>query len=214
MDFPVDEFIDLHAPLLPVPGIEGLTVHQAYDPFRFWESSENFCGNDLDAPHAVIVWPAAQVLGSFLVNNPVWVRGKKVIEAGAGGGTAALAALKAGATRAAAVDSDPFCCHVAGLNARANGLELQILQSDILACIGSMQWDVLLFADFFYRREVSMLLLPLMKDWKKAGRVILVSDGGRAFVPPDMSALLYETVVKVNKDLEGTTERIVRIWEF
>jgi hypothetical protein len=68
-----------------------------------------------------------KVLIKVPARNPELVRGKRVIELGAGVGTPGIAAALSGALEVYITDREPLSLECMALSARANGLEAQVV---------------------------------------------------------------------------------------
>ncbi len=79
--------------------------------------------------------------------NPDYVRGKRVLDFGAGSGVVAIAAKQAGAAEVVACDIDTLALLACKANAELNGVELSY--SDDFYQLNE-QFDVLLAADVLY----------------------------------------------------------------
>jgi predicted nicotinamide N-methyase len=121
------------------------------------------------APYWAVCWGAGQALARYVLDHPQLVRGKVVVDFGAGSAIVALAAARGGAARAIAVDNDPQSRRVAAANAASNGLAIEIRQTLPDA------FDVLLAADVLYDAEATRLVL----DAAERGVAVLVSDPHR-----------------------------------
>jgi predicted nicotinamide N-methyase len=120
------------------------------------------------APYWAVCWGAGQALARHVLDHPALVRGKVVVDFGAGSGVVALAAARAGAARAIAVDNDPLSCRIAAANAASNQLAIEV--SPTLPA----RYDVLLAADVLYDAEATRLVLDAA-----ACAEVLVSDPHR-----------------------------------
>jgi predicted nicotinamide N-methyase len=69
-----------------------------------------------------VAWPGGQAVARYIFDNPSCVAGRRVLDVGAGGGVASLAALLAGAAHVTANDTDPLALACLASNARHNGL--------------------------------------------------------------------------------------------
>lgn len=96
-------------------------------------------------------WASGQVLAKYILDNPELVRGKKVLDFGAGSGVVTIAAMKAGARKAIACDIDQDALISCQENADLNQVELEI--SDDLFAIKDTDIDLLIAADVLYDRE-------------------------------------------------------------
>ena len=81
-----------------------------------------------EPPYWCFCWASGLVLARWLAERPDWVRGKRVLDFGAGSGVAAIAAAKAGAAEVVACDLDPLALAACRANAALNGVELRYSQ--------------------------------------------------------------------------------------
>jgi len=118
------------------------------------------------APYWAFCWGSGQALARYVLDHPELVRARDVVDFGAGCGVAAIAALKAGARSAVAVDLDPHALIACARNAELNGVSLET------ARVLPADYQVLLASDVLY--EVGN------RDFLRAeldrGRTVLVSD--------------------------------------
>ena len=98
----------------------------------------------------------------WLAERPDWVRGKRVLDFGAGSGVAAIAAAKAGAAEVVACDLDPLALAACRANAALNGVELRYSQ-DFFG--EADRFDLILVADVLYDRAN----LPLLDQFLSRG---------------------------------------------
>jgi predicted nicotinamide N-methyase len=118
------------------------------------------------APYWAFCWGSGQALARYVLDHPQLVQGKVVADFGAGCGVAAIAALKAGASAATAVDMDGHALRACEENARLNGVVLRTARAL------PDHYDVLLASDVLY--EVGNR--DLLRDNIARGRTVLVSD--------------------------------------
>ncbi|MFQ7901202.1 class I SAM-dependent methyltransferase [Stutzerimonas degradans] len=122
-----------------------------------------------DPPYWCFCWASGLVLARWLAERPEWVRGKRVLDFGAGSGVAAIAAAKAGAAEVVACDLDPLALAACRANAALNGVELRYSQ-DFFA--EADRYDLIIVADVLYDRAN----LPLLDHFLSRGREALVAD--------------------------------------
>lgn len=122
-----------------------------------------------DPPYWCFCWASGLVLARWLAERPEWVRGKRVLDFGAGSGVAAIAAAKAGAAEVVACDLDPLALTACRANAALNGVELRYSQ-DFFA--EADRYDLIIVADVLYDRAN----LPLLDHFLSRGREALVAD--------------------------------------
>ena len=122
-----------------------------------------------EPPYWCFCWASGLVLARWLAERPDWVRGKRVLDFGAGSGVAAIAAAKAGAAEVVACDLDPLALAACRANAALNGIELRYSQ-DFFG--EADRFDLILVADVLYDRAN----LPLLDQFLSRGREALVAD--------------------------------------
>jgi predicted nicotinamide N-methyase len=125
------------------------------------------------APYWAFCWGSGQALARYLLDQPELVRGKAVVDFGAGCAIVALAAARAGAERVVAVDIDPTARAFAVLNAARNGLALDASERV------PAQWDVLFASDVLYEAPIASWL----QSCADAGKTVYVSDPHRHGAP-------------------------------
>lgn len=122
-----------------------------------------------EPPYWSFCWASGLALARWLAERPEWVRGKRVLDFGAGSGVAAIAAAKAGALEVVACDLDPLALDSCRANAALNGVALQYSE-DFFA--EADRFDLILVADVLYDRAN----LPLLDQFLSRGREALVAD--------------------------------------
>lgn len=101
-------------------------------------------------PYWGFCWGSGLALARWVLDHPEQVRGKRVLDFGAGSGVVALACSAAGASRSIACDLDRPARLASGLNADLNGLAVE-LAADYFAVGGEL--DLILAADVLYDRD-------------------------------------------------------------
>ena len=101
-----------------------------------------------DPPYWIFCWASGHALAELLLSGVVDVRGRTVLDFGAGSGVGAIAAKMAGAKRVFACEIDPVGCQVTACNAALNHVEVDIV-SDVAQAQGV---DFLIAADVLYER--------------------------------------------------------------
>ncbi|MBU3055386.1 class I SAM-dependent methyltransferase [Pseudomonas indica] len=122
-----------------------------------------------EPPYWSFCWASGLALARWLAERPEWVRGKRVLDFGAGSGVAAIAAAKAGALEVVACDLDPLALDSCRANAALNDVALQYSE-DFFA--EADRFDLILVADVLYDRAN----LPLLDQFLSRGREALVAD--------------------------------------
>ncbi|PCK92507.1 protein methyltransferase [Pseudomonas viridiflava] len=122
-----------------------------------------------DPPYWSFCWASGLALARFLAEQPHWVKGKRVLDFGAGSGVAGIAAAKAGALEVVACDLDPLAIAACKANADLNDVRLNY-SADFFA--EADRFDLILVADVLYDRAN----LPLLDHFLRRGREALVAD--------------------------------------
>jgi predicted nicotinamide N-methyase len=149
------------------------------------------------APYWAFCWGAGQALARYLLDHPELVRGKRVVDFGAGGGVAGIAAALAGAAHVTAVDIDPVAQRVARCNAELNGVKL-----DAAAEVAD-DWQVLLASDVLYETGNEHWLLTAAAS----GREVLLSDPLRHGTPRPSMVVVRGYEVRTLPDVDYPIQR-------
>lgn len=117
----------------------------------------------------IFCWASGQALAQRILAQPELVRGKTVMDFGAGSGVVAVAAALAGAKRAIACDIDPVSLQASAANARLNGVDVQL-------CEDFFRWeeslDVLFAADVLYDKANR----PFLDAFREKARHVVIAD--------------------------------------
>ncbi|HKJ91816.1 MAG TPA: methyltransferase domain-containing protein [Longimicrobiales bacterium] len=212
-DADFEALLDRHAPLAPAPLCPEIQVFQAHSLTDVWEAVDRLAGEPTDSPFWAYAWPAGAALARVVLDRPALVRGLNVLDIGAGGGVAALAAAKVGAARVVANDEDPRALDVVALAAARQDLPVKPAPGDVLECPHLLaEHDVVLCADLGYERDRAPRLHALLRDAHAAGATVLVADAGRKYFEPAGMAPLARFEIAVPEDLEGVPVRTAVVY--
>lgn len=114
-------------------------------------------------------WASGQVLAREILKHPEWVRGKKVMDFGAGSGVVAIACVMAGAREVIACDIDPDALISCEENARLNNVNFR-LHGDLFSFTETV--DLLIAADVLYDRAN----LALLDTFLQCADDVLIAD--------------------------------------
>lgn len=142
--------------------LDAANMHRAFSPEETRRILE-------EPPYWCFCWASGLALARWLAEHPEWVRGKRVLDFGAGSGVAAIAAARAGALEVVACDLDPLALQACRANAALNGVELGY-SADFFQ--EQDRFDLILVADVLYDRAN----LPLLDQFLGRGRQALVAD--------------------------------------
>ncbi len=185
----IAQFIRSNLSLVAVPSVPEVKVYKAGPSSglsRLAEADEAF-GNPYWAYH----WGGGLALARHVLNRPRMVRGKRVLDLGAGSGVVAIAAMKAGAKSALAADVDPYAVAAIALNAEANGVTVETVLCDQTAS-DPPDVDMVLVGDLFYAEDIAKRTTAFLDRCVAAEIDVLVGDPWRAFLPRGRLDLLAE----------------------
>ncbi|MGK2849328.1 MAG: class I SAM-dependent methyltransferase [Candidatus Limnocylindrales bacterium] len=211
MSSPVS-FVRRHAPLRPVPGLEEVRLHLAGDILPVWHATQVETGDpDAPLPYWAVAWAGGLAIGRYLRDHPEDVVGRRVFDLASGSGLCAIAAMRAGAAQATAVDIDPFAIAAIGLNGRANGMRVGISRRDVLDD-DPPDADVILAGDCWYDAGLAARVLPWLRGAADAGIAVLVGDSGRAHLPLAALTELATYPVRSTTELEDIGRETARVF--
>lgn len=209
-------FVLRHTRLTPVnvPGLDGLRLHLADEALPLWHAVQVATGDpDAALPYWAFAWGGGLALAHYLAEHPAAVAGRRVIDLASGSGLCAIAALRAGAAEATAVDIDPFATAAIELNARANGLRVTVIRRDVLDD-EPPDTDVILAGDWAYEAVLAARVLPWLRRARDHGIDVRVGDPGRRYLPgadlEEMARYEVRTTTEL-EDLELREGRVFRL---
>ena len=204
-------FIHANTRAVRPPCIPELVLNMAEDSLALWRMTEEELGrHGMPPPFWAFAWAGGQALARHLLDNPILVAGRTVLDVAAGSGLLAIAAMRAGAASARAVDLDPFSAAAVRLNAALNGVEISAETADALST--PPQEETILVGDLFYDRDIAAQLLPWLREAAGRGRTVLVGDPGRAYLPKSALEKVAEFAVPVSRDLEDQDVKHTGVW--
>lgn len=215
---------DNTAPVSPslVPEIR---LHLATEVTPLWHATEkNLAQSKLPPPYWAFAWPGGQALARYVLDHKVAVRGKRVVDVGAGSGLAAIAAAMAGACQVTAMEIDPFAVTAVAMNAALNGVAVAVESRDLLApsprpssplaaafCADDEALSILV-GDMCYERELAHQLMTWLHAAAARGAEILLGDPGRAYLPETGLDLVAKYDVPTSIDLDDRTHRDTAVY--
>jgi predicted nicotinamide N-methyase len=150
-----------------VPGLELFLLNADFPQQAL--SREEMMAVMAEPSYWAFCWASGQVLAKFIVDNPRWVAGKRVLDFGCGSGVVAIAAAQAGAKEVLACDIDPAAIQATAINARQNEVDVK-LYKDFYEVEGEV--DLIIVADVLYDREN----LPWLGRFIERAQTVLVAD--------------------------------------
>jgi predicted nicotinamide N-methyase len=214
-------FIRANTAIGSPPLVPEIRLYLASEVTPLWHATEaSLAQNQLPPPYWAFAWPGGQALARYMLDHPDVVHGKRVVDFGAGCGVAAIAALKAGAATAIAVEIDLFAAAAIALNGALNEAIPLVLSRDLLGpkspfpgisddetATFPVACDVILAGDMCYERPLAERLAALLHRAAAQGIVVLLGDPGRAYLPKAGLEPLATYAVPTSLDLEDRVNR-------
>ncbi|SDZ10190.1 Predicted nicotinamide N-methyase [Micromonospora pattaloongensis] len=170
--------------LLAVPFVPEIRLYLAEDAIVWWARMEAEARDALPPPYWASAWAGGQAVARYVLDHPEAAAGQRVLDLGAGSGLAGIAAGMAGAAEVIANDVDPYALAAITLNARANGVRVDLRDGDLLDGDGS-DADVVLAGDVLYDPPLARRVLRFLERVTARGARVLVGDPGRHHLPQE-----------------------------
>ena len=182
-------FIRDNLVLAPVPGFPGIMLYTPHPGSRL----RRLVGEDMAAhpPYWAYVWGGGAALVRHLETVPGLVAGQRVLDLGSGSGLVAIAAARAGAASILASELDPIGCAALALNAEANGVDLTIIEGNLLEG-APPDVDVVLVGDLFYEEGLAARTYGFLERCRQANIVVVIGDPFRRSLPVSRLVLAAE----------------------
>ena len=110
-----------------------------------------------------------------------------------------------------ASEVDPFATAAIGLNAALAGVEIAVVEADLIDS-DQTDRDLVLAGDVFYERDLAARVEPWLRRLAGGGVVVLVGDPGRGFLPKAGLERVIAYAVKTDRALEDTDVRNAVVW--
>lgn len=131
-------------------------------------------------PHGYLLWESAIVMARYLVAEAALVRGKRVLELGAGVGLPGLVARSLGA-QLWQTDLLPGALALAAHNAAQNGITgIEYFQADWLQWHHAPRYDLILGAEITYEEALHYYVERILHRNLAPGGTVWLTDPGRA----------------------------------
>lgn len=196
----------VHPPLVPE-----IKLHLATEITPIWEATEaELAKMNLPPPYWAFAWPGGQALTRFLLDQPDWVKGKRVLDFAAGSGLSAIGAAMAGAAKVEAAEIDDYASAAIALNARTNNVAINLVNEDLIG--SDPRWEIVLAGDVCYEKPMADRVIAWFRALAGRGVAILMGDPGRAYLPQNGLVELARYQVPTTLELEDRQMRETIVW--
>ena len=195
------------------PLVPEIRLYLATEVTPIWQATEESLARfGTPPPFWAFAWAGGQALARYLLDHPDIVAGREVLDIGSGSGIVAIAAAMAGARRVTAAEIDPFAAAAIALNAPLNGVRVRVETRDLLdrAAAG---WEVALAGDICYEEPMSSRAMSLLRRIASRGRLALLGDPGRAYLPREGLVERARYEVPTSRELEDREAKEGVVWE-
>jgi predicted nicotinamide N-methyase len=207
------DFIRANTAIGSPPLVPEIRLHLATEVTPIWQATEESLARfGTPPPFWAFAWAGGQALARYIIDHPEAVAGRDVLDLASGSGMVAIAAAKAGARRVTAADIDPFATAAIMMNAALNGVSLQIESRDLLDR-GPAGWGVVTAGDVCYEAPMASRMIAMLRRIAARGRLALLGDPGRAYLPREGLAELARYTVPVSRELEDREAREGVVYE-
>jgi predicted nicotinamide N-methyase len=206
-------FVTANTAIGSPPLVPEIRLHLATEVTPIWQATEESLARfGTPPPFWAFAWAGGQALARYIIDHPDTVAGKDVLDVASGSGMVAIAAVMAGARRVVASDIDPFAAAAIALNATLNGVSVAIETRDLLDR-GPAGWAVVTAGDVCYEEPMASRMIALLRRIAARGRLALLGDPGRAYLPREGLVERARYVVPVSRELEDREAREGRVFE-
>lgn len=205
-------FIRANMNIVPVPTLPEIRLHTAHPASGLWR----LAGPDRDKaepPYWAYPWAGGAALARYILDRPETVKGRRVLDLGAGSGIVGIAAAKAGASEVIAAEIDRHAVIALGLNAAANDVAITVIGDDLTSG-PPPQVDLVAVGDLFYERDLAIRVTAFLDRCLAAGINMLVGDPRRAYLPISRLRLLAEYPVPDVGEAKGAAMKPGAVFSF
>lgn len=205
-------FIRRNTALHEPPLVPEVKLHLATEIVPIWQmTEEELEKSGLPPPFWAFAWAGGQALSRYILDNPDIVRGKNVLDFGAGSGLIGIAAAKAGAKTVLSADIDNFAVEAIKINTASNGVKVEATAEDLVG-VENRGWDVVLVGDMCYERPLAERIEAWLRRLAAEDVTVLIGDPGRTYLPKTGLEKLISYAVMTTRELEDTDVRNTSVW--
>jgi predicted nicotinamide N-methyase len=213
-----DAFIRAHTSLASPPLLPEIKLYLATEMTPLWWATENWLAEKgIEPPFWAFAWAGGQAIARCIFDQPNLVRRQRILDIASGSGLCAIAAMRAGAAQAIAIDRDALAARAITLNALANGVSVEARAADIITNDTTTSWtgicDIVLAGDVCYDAAMTAAFLPWLQARVAEGVRVLLGDPGRYYLPKEGLREIARYRVPANDDVEAAKEVWSTVYE-
>lgn len=206
-------FIRRSTAIAAPPLVPEIRLHLATEITPIWQATEESLAHaGVPPPFWAFAWAGGQALARYLLDHRDAVAGRAVLDFGSGSGLVAIAAAKAGAARVLAAETDHIGAAAIAANAVLNGVKVHVITADLVGQ-ADLRWKVITAGDVCYEQPMAGRVTRWLGDLARGGRLVLLGDPGRAYLPADGLRERARYVVPTSRELEDRDTRDGIVWE-
>ena len=206
-------FVRRNTIIAAVPMVPEIRLHLATEISPIWQASEDTLARGaVPPPFWAFAWPGGQALARYLLDRRDLVRGRAVLDFGAGSGLVAIAAAKAGAAHVLAAEIDPFAAAAIALNAALNDVRVAVTTTDLLDGDEPAP-PVFTAGDVCYEQPMAARTASWLRRHAGRGSLVLLADPGRAYLPQAGLIERARYQVPTSREIEDREVRETIVWQ-
>ncbi|HEX6442784.1 MAG TPA: 50S ribosomal protein L11 methyltransferase [Stellaceae bacterium] len=195
------------------PLVPEIRLHLATEITPIWQATEDILArNGLPPPFWAFAWAGGQALARYLLDRPVIVAGREMLDFGSGSGLVAIAAVKSGAERVTAAEVDAFAAAAIAVNAALNEVKITVTTTDLIGAQGRF-WQVITAGDICYEQPMADHTTGWLRRRAGEGSLVLLGDPGRSYLPRSGLVERARYEVPTSRELEDQEMRETVVWE-
>ena len=201
-------YLDSYANLAPDPLCPEILVYNTHSLNGLWKFTCGINGKqNSEIPFWGIIWPGGRALARYVLDNPEFFHGIRVLDLGTGSGIGAIAAAMTGAI-VTGIDVDSSAIELAERTADLNHVKCRFQFADpLLLKDVSNDYDIIIAGDVFYEECFAAGVVSFLRKMAVRGLDNIVADIGRTYMPRTGIKMLQSMRIPVLREIEGISRR-------
>lgn len=168
-----------------LPGGGGVKLYLISENYKNTVFEDETITSFMDTPpYWIFCWASGVVLAEQIAKGAIDVKGKVIVDFGAGSGVVGIAAALNGAKQVFCCEIDPLARKMIQYNAKLNGVVVSCVErlEEVEDCLSTASIDCVLVADVLYDRSN----IGLLEEIKKySGNILLADSRVKDLAVPD-----------------------------